>query len=467
MGRVVRFAPNQEWASGTSYTLTIVGAENGLRETSGNWLTSDLVSTFRTGYGRDSIAPSLGLSLNRANDARKSGMIVPPSGFTIDVTAVDSLDYALDVGSFELTIAGAGPSPTPEAIFALAEIDGSGMHYQLPSGSALLPGAYTVQAAVKDLTGNLGTSSVLSFTVESPSDDKVPFERTQVVWTRFDLDREGNGRSDFEDDLYKLGFLAEGDPSGTNARMVAIVRDGILTKANQLFHRSDKGAPLGPDSVPIRMVWRRPLGVSPMQLAVGGLDPEGQARREYGAESTGTLGRAYFDAKNGRTNDLNIATRPGLGVFPAEMFLFQAKIHTQVYPAYTTTFAKRFLSLCTAMGGTPAGAHGYDAAILAKNFDFGSASLSERARYLTIMQAADDWCSVIGVILAHEIGHSVGLVAPGVSPIGLHGDSSLHDDYAGATDVMAAAVGYDALVSLDYDFRDLDLAYLRQRLLLR
>lgn len=73
----------------------------------------------------------------------------------------------------------------------------------------------------------------------------------------------------------------------------------------------------------------------------------------------------------------------------------------------------------------------------------------------------------MGVILAHEIGHSVGLVAPGASPIGLHGDDSLHDDYGGSTDVMAAAVGYDSLVSLDYAFRDLDLAYLRQRLMLR
>ena len=83
------------------------------------------------------------------------------------------------------------------------------------------------------------------------------------------------------------------------------------------------------------------------------------------------------------------------------------------------------------------------------------------------MAAIDDWTSVIGVVLAHEIGHSVGLVAPGAMPTGLFGDSSLHDSFAGAAEVMAPSVGYEAMATLNYMFRDLDLAYLRQRVLLR
>jgi hypothetical protein len=35
------------------------------------------------------------------------------------------------------------------------------------------------------------------------------------------------------------------------------------------------------------------------------------------------------------------------------------------------------------------------------------------------------------------------------------------------TEVMAPSVGYEAMTSLDYSFRDIDLAYLRQRILLR
>lgn len=465
--RVIRFVPEREWTSATSYTITLVGGENGVRETSGNWLANDSVNSFRTGFGRDTLTPTIALTLNRAVDTRKNGMIVPPSGFTIDASALDSFDYSLDVGTFQITLSGTGPSPAPDTVFTAATIDTGSLHFTMPESLALEPGTYTVQATVKDLSGNVGAATSLTFEVDAGDSDRLPFERTQVVWTRFDLDRDGNGRSDFEDDLVRLGLMVDGDTAATNARMIALVRDGILAKANELFHRTSRGAPVGDDSVPIRLVWRRPLGVSHMQIAVGGFDPEGPARRAYGDESTGTLGRAYFDAKNGTWNDLDIATRPGLGVFPAEMFLFQTKIHIQVYPAYTTTFARRFLSVCPQMGGTPAGRHPLDAIVLAEGFDFATAGLSERARYLTIMQAADDWSSAMGVILAHEIGHSVGLVAPGASPIGLHGDDSLHDDYGGSTDVMAAAVGYDSLVSLDYAFRDLDLAYLRQRLMLR
>jgi hypothetical protein len=204
-----------------------------------------------------------------------------------------------------------------------------------------------------------------------------------------------------------------------------------------------------------------------MQMALGGFDPEGNDRRVYGDDSTGVLGRAFFDHRNANTSERNTGTSPGLGVFPGEMWLYQTGIHIQVWPSYQTVFAQRFRPLCPDMGGTPAGSHQHDAVVLSAAFDYGTASSGQRARWLTLMQAADDWASVMGIILAHEVGHSVGLVAPGNAPSGLFGDSSLHDSYAGATEVMAPSVGYEAMISLDYEFRDIDLAYLRQRILLR
>ena len=58
-------------------------------------------------------------------------------------------------------------------------------------------------------------------------------------------------------------------------------------------------------------------------------------------------------------------------------------------------------------------------------------------------------------------------MAPGSAPRGLFGDSSLHNQNASAAEVMAPAVGYEAMVSLDYHFRDTNMAYLRHRILLR
>ena len=91
-----------------------------------------------------------------------------------------------------------------------------------------------------------------------------------------------------------------------------------------------------------------------MQIALGGLDPEGDRTRTYGSESTGVLGRAYYDYRNSNPTERNTGSSPGLGVFPAEMWLYQSYIHAQAYPSFQTQFASKFLAICPNMGGTPA-----------------------------------------------------------------------------------------------------------------
>jgi hypothetical protein len=465
--RRIRFVPEQPWPATSWFRIVVRGGPRGVRMQDGSWFSSDATSQFRTSTSSDATPPRVVATLNAAADDRKQLMQVPPSGFEVGVRGSDVLDYALDIGSTEVVLTGPGRTPTGESIFAAATAGPDRLTYLLPPDARLAPGDYEVVARISDLAGNTGTSEAVRFSVVDPSASRLPFERTHAVWTRFDLDRSGNGVPDFEDDLLALGLIAAGDPQGTNQRMIAVVRDGILARANTLFGRATDGARTDAGAVSMRLTHRRPLGVPHMQIACGGNDPEGPRNRTYGADSTGVLGRAFFDMYNGQLNDLNIASNPGLGVFPGEMLLFQARIHLRVYPAYVTTFARTFLPLSPHMGGSPAGSVAGDAAVLDPSFNYMTGTPTQRARYDVIFRAADDWAAAIGVILAHEIGHSVGLVAEGPSPLGLHGDASLHNHLASATDVMASAVGYDALVLLDYSFRDLDMAYLRQRLILR
>jgi len=464
--RVVTFTPDTYLVSNAYYRMRVIGGNNGPRRKTGNWFDSDRLSRFRTSSQLDGIAPSVTASINGIPEARRSGLVLPPYGWTIDISTSDAQSQWVAMGSIEVELTG-GFGPQPDVLLATANIGYNTVSIEVPEASALSAGPWTMSVRARDLSGNIGQSNVIAFDVDNRSGGALPFERTQVVWVRTDLDRDSNGVSDFTDDMLRLGFATAGDPNGSNAWLQSVMLDGILAKANALYKRGQRGEPLDSGSVQLRFSTFEPIALPHMQMALGGLDPEGDRTRTYGQESTGVLGRAYYDYRNGNVSERNTSNSPGTGVFPAEMFLYQARIHQQVYPSFQTVFASKFLPICPDMGGTPAGSHPLDAVVLTPTFDYENANGSQRARWNTVMAAMDDWASVIGVILAHEVGHSVGLVAPGAMPNGLFGDSSLHDTFAGAAEVMAPSVGYEAMTTLDYQFRDIDLAYLRQRILLR
>ncbi|MEO6593274.1 MAG: Ig-like domain-containing protein [Planctomycetota bacterium] len=465
--RVVTFSPSPAFSPLTYYRIRVVGGSAGVRRQSGNWPQDDQDARFRTGTAGDSAPPTVSTSINGIHPSRLQGLLLPPHGFSIEVTASDSANQWADMGSVEVLLEGTGPGPGAATLFAAAVVNYTTLQVTVPQDAVLAEGSWTLTVQAADLSGNVGTSTPLQFTVAKPTATMLPFERTQVVWIRTDLDRDGNGRPDFDDDMLRLGFAVPGDPVGTNNRMRTLVLDGILNQSNHLYGRGPRGEPLGVGSVALRFTKREPIALSHMQMALGGLDPDGDRIRSYGSDSTGTLGRAFYDYRNGNPSERNTTLSPGLGVFPAEMWLYQTKIHLQVWPSYQTLFAQRFRPLCPDMGGTPAGAHALDSIVLQPGFDYTTANTAQRARWQTIMDAADDWATVMGIILAHEVGHSVGLVAPGPAPGGLFGDTSLHDSFASAAEVMAASVGYEAMTTLDYHFRDLDLAYLRQTVVLR
>jgi len=464
--RAVTFTPSEVLHNGAYYRVRILGGNSGPRRVTGNWFDRDHESRFQTTGTADGIAPSVSVTINDLPEARRDGLVLPPFGWTLDVDASDAMGQWVDVGSIELQLDG-GLSPPPATMLANADISNGSINIEIPEAAALPAGAWTLSVTLRDLSGNVAQSNVINFEIEPMSGGVMPFERTQVVWVRTDLDRDRNGRADFADDMLRLGLAAEGDPNGSNAWLQQVMFDGIVAKANAMYKRGPRGQLQGSGSVPIRLTAFEPISLAHMQIAVGGLDPEGDHSREYGDASSGVLGRAFYDYRNGNISERNTGNSPGTGVFPAEMFLYQARIHQQIYPSFQTVFASRFLPLCPDMGGTPAGSHHLDDEVLTPTFDYAAASGAQRARWNTVMNAMDDWASVIGIILAHEIGHSVGLVAPGDMPFGLFGDSSLHNTYAGAAEVMAPSVGYEAMTSLNYKFRDIDLAYLRQRILLR
>lgn len=464
--RVVTFTPDESLTPNEYYRVKVISGHAGARRVSGNWFDTERLSRFRVSQVTDTVPPTITASVNGIPAARRDGLVLPPSGFTIDISMTDTSSQWVDMGSVVIDLEGS-TGPTSESLLAIATIDYESIQVRIPGDTPLSDGSWTLTVSANDLSGNLGQSNVVSFEVDAPSSAAMPFERTQVVWVRMDLDRDQSGEPDFAEDMLRLGLNTAGDPHGTNDYMSELLQNGILAKASHIYHRDQRSEPIDGDSVQLRFSSHEPILLPHMQIALGGLDPEGDTSRSYGAESTGVLGRAYYDYRNSNLTERNTTNSPGLGVFPAEMFLYQTHIHAQVYPSFQTRFASKFLPLCPDMGGTPAGSDPLDPIVLNASFDYDSANSSERARFTTVMNAAEDWSAAMGVILAHEVGHSIGLVAPGPMPNGLFGDSSLHNTYVSAAEVMSSAVGYESMATLDYQFRDIDLAYLRQRILMR
>ncbi len=472
-GRVARFRPVQALSPGKSLVFQVLGGPDGVKDLDGNWLSGTAQSSVVTGYQGDRTPPVVSITLNEISPEMNQGLQVAPFGFTIDVSAFDPADAAVDPTSLRLTIQGTGSFyPSGEKLFRYARAKAQDqVVVTVPPSLPLAPGTVTIQASLADLSGNRGLPVSIECTVGALTPEARPLERNQVVFVDFRTDREGrghgDGKADWLQDLEDYGLISAGDPIGKNAWMADLVEAAILAKANELYGRNPDGTPKESGSVSIRFVREQPPpGIPYIHMAFGGQDPEA-GKRTLGQESTGVLGRAWYDFKNRNFADNDAGTSPGLGIFPGELFLYQANLYNQLYPGYITTFGKRFALLSPLLGGTPVGKNSLDAKVLDPEFDFDKATAAERSRYLTIFRAADDLAVALATILAHEVGHSLGLVAPGPPPGGLWGDQTLHVDKARPEDIMNAVVGYDALVEEIYRFRPLNMAYLRERILIK
>ena len=104
---------------------------------------------------------------------------------------------------------------------------------------------------------------------------------------------------------------------------------------------------------------------------------------------------------------------------------------------------------------------------------------AQEDRYNDLYTAADALGRAVAAILAHEVGHSIGLVANGPPPTGLFGGETnaafaeywtdpYHLDTVG-NNIMVAAMSYTVMQyrgSRALTFNELNMAYLLERILL-
>jgi hypothetical protein len=411
---------------------------------------------------------------------------VPTTGFTLDLTYADptsgvdptrneiSANVAVTVNG-AVVAAGTNLAPSLSASGANA----SGVSYAVPPAVTFPAGDITFTALVRDSTGMASSPTAFALRTITLRADLRPFEtgnNPSQVWyldTTRDLESYTltagagstyrvnvvagpNGREDLYDAFALIGLL--GSDTAVNTSVIGRVQLAILFEllaflggANVTFTFTAPGTFPAPPSVPYDS-----FGFS--QIALAGAPTQ-----------SGVLGLALYDPHNDSQNNDSLADFQSnrLGVFVVTVL---DNTNGLGGPS-SSLFRQTYDALRAEVGGVPIGGNGQDAARLAGTLNDG--------RTTTINNAISRMARFIAVVVAHETGHSMGLVKNGPMPVGLYGgdatnfpgSNSEHIKMpvalfpAGSVNVMSPALNFELTQSTSTGFNRINLAYLRERVL--
>jgi hypothetical protein len=384
--------------------------------------------------------------------------LLPTDGFTLDVW-VDRSTVYLDADTLEVRCdqaMGMGES----AVAADSDIgerfawEGEQVRLLVPPELAFPVGHVTCEGRVANLDGEMSDWSSIDFDTAQQTEATHPFDPPDVWVVTFSRDRYdvwsdweggqyrvfseelaedgGDGEADFLEDLRAFGL--QGDESGAgastaegrgqvgvNAIMAEWIISETMARARQAYEVDpETGEPVDEDSVQIT-IYRESDPDAPDPAA---WDGESFSIHGVGGDTPPedplNFGRATaVDINNPTAQDDSI-----LG-----------------YGSFTTNVARqvaehpggRFLLRDWLPGyGVPVGESDLDALILSDDFDRDEASPGEVARLKSLETVVELFTKALGSLIAHEMGHSVGLVACGPPPGGLF--SGVYDERWMASD---------------------------------
>jgi hypothetical protein len=413
---------------------------------------------------------------------------VPPNGWTIDLAYNDNTGVAtaatrIAANVAVTTTAGNQPAGTNLVPFLTALSTGTAQaSYRVPASMVFPSSDCTLTATVFDGSGLSSTPRSFNCRVRTFSNSLRPFETTvnpsQVWFLDFTRDIESlstrnitggvavdvtagaNSRSDFEDVLHVLG-LQTGSPlpnvSGSldsNQVVQALFKAVMLEVLDELFAQANITFTLTQPAGSFGSNFNLPYNsIGYSQISVAGA-----------SNITGVLGVAIFDPNNAFQND-NTRTNfqsTRLGIF------LHTIANVGMGPPSTSLFRTTFGPLAPSLGGTAIGANTQDGQRLMGTL--------QDSRAGQLLAAIEDLARFAAVVLAHECGHSMGLVQNGAMPLGLYGNDETNfpgstDGHirntslfpAGAMNVMTPAISYTAALNPATAFNTLNLAYLREQ----
>jgi hypothetical protein len=346
------------------------------------------------GADPDTTPPDLLVSLNDIPDDENDLLVVPPDHFRITL-AFKGTGSLIDTESLVITSSEPiGPHPAGENLAPLFQITPSRAVWQVPAGSNLERTSHFLAVSLRDAAGNQASRSY-GFAVRDFGFG-APLGELQVVFLNFD--RRSDGAQAFRSSLRLFGLSSEQNPA-LEQQVLDQLRVDIVARAHGMYGRNPDGT-AGPDPVNILFTWFDPQ-TPHASLCIGGQHPSQPL----------ALGAAPLDLDNSeREQDECVYDQHG--VFPHAMNHLWG---------FDPLFQQIFWPLMPSRGGVAIGSDPLDAALLAPEFDPLEATPAELARRARMLDALDAFAQTIAVAAAHEVGHTLGLSAPGPAPGGLFG----------------------------------------------
>lgn len=458
---------------------------------------------------------------------------LPRSDFLLRVTYSDEGGSGIDPTSFSAKCSVAvGSTSANNELASNFDVTHTRAEWRIPSTSLVATGDnVTFTFFVKDNATNTSSSSVVTVDVDaigstsadSSGGDLDPFSSRQTWILRDDLDAysvtvvsqtspsamqgatttlSSNGKNDMEESLTVVGLnstnmttaaaaTVNGPYVGTNQIVRRLVMERLREVTNERYEIDEDGT-RDADSVNIEFILGGEQG-SLTSMPAYSTTRTGNSASSYseisvggtkGAEASsftagGTNGTASFDLRN-IAEEANINNDGNVGVFALTMLKRSANDPTGT--PFGDTVALKFV---TVHGGTPIGEHASDDDVLAGTFDrTTSVNSTHNARYDDIFDAIEMVALYLSSTLAHEVGHSVGLIADGPPKTGLFGNAHTTNPFTDATgsdpntsghlrfalvnNLMEPSSGLRDSIRTGTEFRrfnPLALAYLRRRLL--
>jgi len=502
--KTVHLVPHTELSFSTPYSVSV---GTGLTDLCGNPFAAT-VSTFTTSGSGDLTAPTIDLVSVEGIPAAFDGsgtyvdasglggnafdLFLPENGFLLQAEFSDQGGAGIDPATFSVICSRAiGTTAANAELASKFTLTQTSAQWRIPASVEIdAADNVTFTFRVNDRAGNSATAMVVtvdvlrrSMNAAVGSGDLDPLPTRESWILRFDLDhyshtwstqsspaKQGtattniaNATLDFAEALRVVGLQSpsmtaeaagtrNGFTTGTNSILQRLVAERVRELLRMRFSIGADGT-RGDDSPNVEFLLvgeQGSLGSAPVLSAAPSTN-SGKAFSEIsfggtgGAESdpyaAGTMnGQGYQDPRN-VTSQASLNTNGSAGVYIASML----KREVNGYPS-RPFFGKISAKFVAIHGGTPVGEDASDDDVLADTFDRAtSTNTTHNVRYDEVMDAVELVALYLSATAAHEIGHSLGVVADGAPKTGQFGGAHHGNVFTDATSTNPNTSGHLSL----------------------